>query len=395
MRLLQPTVFLPFLLYTFILFTACKEKGFIEEHDVFISGKEGSQCYRIPSLITTTKGSLIAVCDARRSNCFDAPNNIDLAMKRSFDNGKTWTPLKIIANYPGEEAAGDVSLTINRQTGTIWLFYNYMVPKPGFKPEMLKNFKTAEDYNRWRTVYLCAMRSDDDGENWSEPFNLSYLKKPIWDYLIVAPGNGIQSKNGRLLIATYASRAHLTLFSCQLIYSDDNGRTWKMGHSTGDYTIEPQLVELNDGSLMMNMRQKMQKGHRMYAVSKDEGITWSEPVDETTQPEPGMGCQASFIRFTREQDGLKENRLLFSNPASDKAREKMTIRMSYDEGSTWPIAKTIHKGPSAYSSMTILKDRSIGVLYEKGEKYNNEKISFARFNVEWLTEGKDNLDWAN
>ncbi len=383
------------ILLTCILYNRCKEKGFEEEGDVFISGKEGVACFRIPSLITTTKGTLIAICDARRSRCSDPPNNIDLAMKRSYDNGKTWTQIKFIANYPGEEAAGTVSLTVDRQTGTIWLFFNYMVPKNGFKTGMLNKFKTNEDYNNWRTIYIRAMKSDDDGENWSEPVDLTYLKKTFWDYFITAPGTGIQTRNGRILIATYSSRAQYSISSCQLIYSDDHGKSWNIGHSTGEYSIEPQIVELEDGSLMMNMRQNRENGHRKFAISKDGGITWTEPADENTQPEPISGCQASMIRFTSKKDGSNKNRLLFSNPASPMNRENMTIRMSYDEGVSWPVSRILHKGPSAYSSMTVLPDRTIGILYEKGEKSSNEKISFARFDIGWLTGGKDNIDWAN
>jgi len=378
-----------------VLYSGCKEKGFIQENDVFVSGEEGVSCFRIPSLIKTTKGTLIAVCDARRSRCSDAPNNIDIATKRSFDRGKTWTQIKFIANYPGEEAAGDVSLTVDRQTGTVWLFFNYMVPKEGFKPEMLNKFKTPDDYNNWRTVHVRAMKSDDDGENWSEPVDLTYLKKTFWDYLISAPGNGIQTKDGRLLIGCYSGRAHYTISSCQIIYSDDHGKSWNMGHSAGEFVVEPQIVELEDGVLMMNMRQTRKNGHRMYSVSKDGGITWTEPAYENDLPEPGSGCQASILRFMAKKEGSDKNRILFANPASSDKRENMTVRMSYDEGVSWPVSRILYKGPAAYSSMTILPDRTIGILYEKGEKSSNEKISFARFDIAWLTRGKDNIDWAD
>lgn len=378
-----------------IAFTSCEtNKGFIEKSDVFISGTEGSAFYRIPSLVTTNKGTLIAVCDARIERWNDAPNNIDLAMKRSFDNGKTWTPIKIIADYPGEEAAGDASMLVDKQNGTIWLFFDYIVPKEGFKPEMLKDFKLAEDYDKWRTIYFYAMKSDDDGETWSKPIDLTQLKKPEWDYLVTAPGNGIQTKSGRLIIPTYSSR-NLIISACQVVYSDDHGKTWKIGNSIGEYNGEPQIVELEDGTLMMNMRQVKQKGHRMSTLSKDGGLNWSIPVDETALPEPGFGCMASFVRFTTKQEGDSRNRILFSNPASTKGRENMTIKTSYDEGKTWRYGKVLFAGPSGYSSMTVLPDGSIGMLYETGEKSLLEKISFARFNVEWLTDGKDSFNFKH
>lgn len=376
----------------FIVFSGCStDKPFIEKQDLFVGGTEGSAFYRIPALATTNKGTLIAVCDARIERWNDAPNNIDLYMKRSFDYGKTWTPLKIISNYPGEEAAGDPSLLIDKMTGTIWLFFDYIVPKEGFKPEMLKDFKVAEDYDKWRTIWLYAMKSDDDGETWSKPIDLTYLKKPDWDYLVAAPGNGIQTRSGRLIMPTYSSQVHLTVSACQTVYSDDHGMTWNIGNSVGEYNGEPQIVELEDGTLMMNMRQVKQKGYRMFTLSKDGGLNWSDPISEAALPEPGFGVQASFIRLSSIKDGDSKNRILFSNPASTKGRENMTIRTSYDEGKTWQFGKVLFAGPSGYSSMTVLADGSIGMLYETGEKSLLEKIAFARFNVAWLTESQDSF----
>jgi sialidase-1 len=129
----------------------------------------------------------------------------------------------------------------------------------------------------------------------------------------------------------------------------------------------------------------------MYTLSKDEGISWSAPVDELTLPEPGFGCMASFIRLSSKKDDDSKNRILFSNPASNKGRENMTIRTSYSEGKSWQNSKLLYEGPSGYSSMTVLPDGSIGMLYETGEKSLLEKIAFARFNLSWLTEGKDNF----
>ena len=358
--------------------------------DVFISGQDGVAFYRIPALVTSNKGTLIAICDARIESIYDAPNNIDLAMKRSFDNGKMWTTMKKILDYPGLEAAGDPCLLVDRETGTVWVFFDYIVPKKGFVPSMLKDFKIADDYDKWRTIDLYAMKSDNDGETWSEPINLSsVLKKAEWDYIVSAPGVGIQARNGRLLVPIYSSQDNFKTNCCHLIYSDDHGKTWNIGGSVGKYNVEPQVVELADGSLMMNMRQVKNMGYRMYSVSKDFGLTWSEVVNEKTLPEPGSGCQASFIRYTDVRDGYSKNRVLFSNPASSKGRVNMTVRVSYDEGKTWQTSKVLHKGPSAYSCLTVLSDETIGILYERGEKNLCETMTFERFNLEWLTDGKD------
>ncbi len=368
------------------------DKSLIEKTDIFISGTEGSAFYRIPALIATQNGTLIAIADARIERWNDAPNNIDLAMKRSFDLGQTWTPIKIIANYPGQEAAGDPCLLEDKETGTIWVFFDYIVPTEDFEISMLQNFKTADDYDRYRKIYFYAIKSTDDGENWSEPISLDYLKKPDWDFIVSAPGNGIQTKDGKLIVPTYSSRLKGNINGCQIIYSDDHGNTWEIGQSIGEYNVEPQIVELTDGTLMMNMRQTVKKGHRMYSISKDLGLTWNVMVDDTTLPEPGSGCQASFIRYSSQPDGFSKNRILFSNPASTKGRQNMTIRISYDEGKTWKYSKTLREGPSAYSSMAVLPDGSVGILYEQGEEKIYEKISFARFNLEWLTDGRDKKD---
>jgi len=364
----------------------------VKQIDLFVSGREGAAFYRIPALVTSNKGTLIAVCDARIERIYDAPNNIDHGMKRSFDNGETWTPLEIILDYPGQEAAGDPCLLVDRETGTIWVFFDYIIPKDGFDVSQLKHFKTASDYDKHRKIWFYAMKSDDDGETWSEPIDLtSSLKKSEWDYLASAPGMAIQLRNGRLLVPTYSVKADgdVELCRCHLIYSDDHGETWKIGGDVGEYNVEPQVVELIDGSLMMNMRQVKRKGHRMYSLSKDMGQTWLDIVDETSLPEPGSGCQASFIRYTDTLDGYSKNRILFSNPASTKGRLNMTVRISYDEGKTWAYSKALHEGPSAYSCMTVLPDGSIGILYERGIKSLHEKITFARFSLEWLTSGKD------
>lgn len=361
----------------------------LEQKDLFIGGTEGSKFYRIPALLATQKGTLIAVCDARIERWNDAPNNIDLAIKRSFDSGKTWTPLKIIVDYPGQEAGGDPCLLEDGMTGTIWLFFDYIVPREGFRVEMLDSFRVADDYDRNRIIYFRAMKSNDDGKTWSEPVNLDYLRKPEWDYIVAAPGNGLQAKDGTLIAPAYCGLPDGSSNSSLAIISEDHGETWKAGQSIGEYLVEPQIVELRDGSLRMSIRQTAQKGHRMYAVSEDKGLTWGEILPDTALPEPGSGCQASFIRYSQKKLLSGKNRILFSNPASLKGRKNLTVRLSYDEGKTWKYSRTLREGPSAYSSMAVLPDGTVGILYEQGEVNIYERISFARFNLEWLTDGKD------
>jgi BNR repeat-like domain len=170
-----------------------------------------------------------------------------------------------------------------------------------------------------------------------------------------------------------------------IIYSDDHGKTWKCGARVTPDCNECQVAELADGSLMLNMRSYHKKNRRAVAISKDGGLTFSEAKLDDALIEPV--CQASLLRYTLAKTQGK-NRLLFANPASTK-REKMTVRLSYDEGATWPVAKELHAGPAAYSCLTVLGDGTIGCLYERGAKSAYETITFSRFTLEWLTAGKD------
>ncbi len=344
-----------------------------EHVDVFVSGEDGVCEYRIPALIVTNRGTLVAVCDARVDRPGDAPNNIDLVMKRSFDGGRTWTPLQLIRRYPGDEAACDPCALVDRDTGAIWVFYDYAVPAP--------------DHRERRILKLHATKSADDGETWSDPIDLAaQLKDPTWQAIYAGPGMGIQMRNGRLAVPVYSRQSDSEVSSCHVIYSDDRGRTWQIGEGVGSQVNEAQIVELTDGSLMINMRGTDQRLCRSVAISRDGGESWSEPRHDATLIEPH--CQASFIRYTEQQDDEGISRLLFANCASTRARVNGTVRLSYDEGRTWPVARTIYAGQFAYCCLTVLPDGTIGLLYERD---NYAALTFAGFTLDWLTDGKDTL----
>lgn len=186
-------------------------------------------------------------------------------------------------------------------------------------------------------------------------------------------------------------------FYSHVIYSDDDGKTWKTGGSAGPKTNESAVVQLADGALLLNMRSYAGQHRRAISYSKDGGITWS-PV--RLDPELiGPVCQASLIRYTLARQSGR-NRLLFSNPA-DTVRDRMTVRLSYDEGKTWPVSRLVDPGFSEYSSLAVLKDGTIGLLYDRSAgkaspahgffSQNGSEIVFAHFNLEWLTRGADHL----
>ncbi len=349
-----------------------------KETDLFVSGRDGVAVYRIPALGVTKKGTLIAVCDARIESGSDLPNNIDLVVRRSFDLGNTWTPVQTIVDFPGKAGGGDSSILVDRDTGTIWLFYVY-------GPEGIGT-KQSQPGLDGPTLQLHLVRSDDDGATWSTPRNLNpEVKDPAWRAVWSSPGRGFQTRSGRLYFPlTRYSDMHYT----HLIYSDDHGESWHITPAAGRNTNESMVVELADGSLMVNMRSRYGTNRRAVAISSDQGRTWEGFRHDPALIEPV--CQASFIRCTAKADGHMKNRLLFANPASTK-REKMTVRISYDEGRTWPASKTVYPGPSAYSCLAVLPDGSIGLLYERGITNPYESVTFARFTLEWLTDGKDSF----
>jgi sialidase-1 len=382
--------FVLILLAAFIVRSQAGPSGveLLEETDLFINGQDGIRQFRIPVLLTTQRGTLLAVCEARVEKDGDAPNNIDIVMKRSTDGGRIWSPLRTLMNN-GNGAAGDALGLVDRQTGTIWIFAVWF-------PEGVGSINAQPGLGGDTATYW-AVKSDDDGVTWSEPIDLTPMfKRPDWRSGSVGPGNGIQMRNGRLIVPRYylAGPANQPMRPTAFVsYSDDHGKTWHIGGMTTprELTNECQVVEREDGSLLLNMRNVINgRGNfRKLARSHDGGETWTKMTEDSGLIEPDRGCQASLLTYTtKAQHG--RSRLLFSNPASLR-RNNFSIRLSYDEGETWTEVRQLYGGPAAYSSLAILPDMTIACLYERGDRNLYEKITFARFNLEWLTRGRDSL----
>ncbi len=351
---------------------------FLTQLEVFQAGEAGYHTYRIPSLITTKKGTLLAFAEGRKNSGSDT-GDIDLVLKRSFDQGRTWTPLQVVAAH-GENTIGNPWPVVDGRTGTLWLL---LTGNPGNLNQ--KQIMSGEVQGT-RTVWVT--HSTDDGATWSPAREITHaVKDPDWTWYATGPGNGIQLKSGRLVIPGNHARRGSQSRHSHVIYSDDHGHTWKRAGVLGEKTNESQVVELSDGSLLINMRSYHGKNRRAVAISKDGGLSWSEVTLDQALIEPV--CQASILRCTG-QSRKSRSRILFSNPA-DTSRVRMTVRVSYDEGKTWAASKLLHEGPSAYSSLAVLRDSTIGCLYERGDQHPYQTITFARFNIEWLTEGKDSL----
>ena len=346
--------------------------------DLFIAHEGGFHAYRIPALITTTKGTLLAFVEGRKDSFSDHGHN-EILMRRSLDNGNTWTPMQVVKK-DGINALNNPTAVVDRDTGTVWLL---------FVRTSTKRYKSNEDVARatGRISDMWIMHSNDDGATWAGPANITKeVNQRGWNRIVPGPGVGIQLRNGRLMIPCN----HVTgkISTDHIIYSDDHGKNWRLGGSTDAMTDEDQMVELADGTLMLNSRNYRDKGHRGISLSKDEGMTWSPVTSDPTLIEPV--CEASLIRYTLSP-AFSKNRLLFSNPATQDKRIRMTVRLSYDEGKTWPVAKMLNPESSSYSCLTVLHDMQIGCLYERADHGSAQKVTFARFSLEWLTDGADSL----
>lgn len=350
--------------------------------NVFTRGADGYHTYRIPSVIVTKAGTLLAFCEARKNGRGDA-GNIDLVVKRSRDGGRTWGRMQVLWDDAGN-TCGNPCPVVDRSTGRIVLLMTW---NRGDDHESRIIARTSKDFRR---PYVCA--SDDDGITWSKPMDLSKTCRDAdWGWYATGPGVAIQltrgPHKGRLVCpANHSSlkyRDHK--YASHVIFSDDGGKSWRRSEPIRPGCNESQVVELADGALMMNMRAYAPRGRRMVAISKDGGATWTQAVPRNDLPEPT--CQASFLRYTTEADGGR-NRLLFSNPPTRRGRERMTVKLSYDEGKSWPVSRLVHLGGGAYSCLTVLPDRTIGLLYEKN---GYKTITFARFPLDWLTRSTDKL----
>ena len=345
----------------------------VVQTDVFISGREGYHTYRIPAVIRAANGSILAFCEGRKSSSSDT-GDIDLVLKRSLDDGRTWSPLQVVWD-DATNTCGNPCPVLDETTGTLWLLLTHNL---GIDHQREIESRTAKGT---RTVWVT--HSKDHGATWSKPVEITAsIKNPAWTWYATGPGVGIKIKHGphqgRLVIpcdhyfddevnAKPCSGAHA-------IFSDDHGLTWQLGASIGPDLNECQVAELFDGrgTLLMNLRSYRGTGVRLHASSTDGGATWSAPVDADGLIEPV--CQASILRH--ESAKL----LLFSNPAAT-TRIHLTVRSSADDGRTWQDIALLHPGPAAYSSLVALPGKEAGCLYERGDKRAYEKITFARFSV--------------
>ncbi|UUO09151.1 glycoside hydrolase [Blastopirellula sp. J2-11] len=370
-----------FVLLTIVTSSGILSAGELHESVVYQSGAGGYHTYRIPSVIVAQDRTVLAFIEARKNNGADT-GDIDLMLRRSKDNGATWSDAEVIWDDE-ENVCGNPCPVVDQSTGKIWLLLTW---NSGKTPEGKIQPGWGQDSRR---VFVAS--SDDHGQTWTKPAEITTdVKNKEWTWYATGPGAGIQMQHGphagRLVIPCDHKwpTGGQVKFGSHVIYSDDHGKTWKRGGSAPGYKVnECEVVELANGNLLLNMRNYDRKQTtRQVCVSKDGGETWTDQKFDPALIEPI--CQASIRRY-RWPSADKSGVVLFSNPSNAKGRTKMTVRASFDDCETWPVERRLFDGSSAYSSLTVLPNGEIGCLYERE---NYKQVVFARFDLDWLTNSK-------
>ena len=345
--------------------------------DVFTNGREGYPAYRIPSLIPSKSGVLLAFAEGRMSLRDHAEN--DIVLKRSTNGGLTWSALQLVAE-DGTNALGNPTAVVVRETGRVLLMYQRYAQ--GFDEH-----KAEPGLDGRRICRTWLQHSDDDGVTWTKPREITAsVKRPVVVTSTAAgPGIGIQLRRGphagRILMPF--NQGPFGKWKVYAVFSDDQGATWRYGETAEEgaagHANEVQFVELNDGSVMLNARN--QGGglkQRKISTSRDGGATWSATQHDAALIEPT--CQGSILRHPNNGDAARDV-FLFSNPGTQTGRTNGVVRLSRDDGKTWPVARVLHPGGFAYNCLASLPDGSAGCLFERD---GYKTITFARFTLEWL-----------
>jgi len=326
---------------------------------------------------------MLVAFDARPSLA-DLPSSIRIVLRRSEDGGRTFGDQIVVRTGDAEHGYGDPSFVLDRRTGRIFLFYAAGM-RQGFAGS-----HTGVDVNDPDILQADYSYSDDDGLSWRHRRVTPMIKRPEWGGLFAASGAGIQIVNGPhagRLVQQYTVRYNGNNWAASA-FSDDDGATWRMGQLVGPGADENKSVELTDGRLMLNIRAKP---YRKVAYSDDGGESWSGMHDDTTLVDPGNNgsiiryadssppTQSSSVRSSNARTGSS---LLFSNTESASERENLTVKLSCDDGRSWPVRNTVETGASAYSTLADIGGGKFALLYERGDYAH---ITLAVFDATWLS----------
>lgn len=360
-------------------------------------GDDGSNGYRIPGVITSNAGTLLATYDIRCDSQRDLQGDIDIGLSRSADGGQTWLPMQValdMGTFGGlpqkYNGVSDAGILVDRQTGRIFVFGCWMHglrnEDGSFRNDLTETSKawahqwhggkvgSGPGMSPQETAQFLMAYSDDDGQTWSKPVNITkQVKKPQWYLFCTAPGNGFTAEDGTLVMPVQGRDENQTTFST-IMTSQDHGKTWQVGSPARFNTTESAAIQPPDGSIMLNMRDnrnrhdKSNTNGRAVAVTDDYGKIWTKHIsDHRADLLPEPVCMASLIRTTVDDQSI----LFFSNPNNKYSRKNLTVKASLDDGKTWPaeFQAELDSAGGAYSCLTRVDGKSIGILYESSQGY--------------------------
>lgn len=352
-------------------------------------GDQGCHTFRIPGIAVTNDGTLLAVYDMRYRSRRDLQGHMDIGLSRSTDGGETWEaprPIMDMGEFGGlpqdQNGCSDPNILVDRATGEIFVSAVWTHGKPNTHQWRGNGSEPGLEIDK--SSQFMIVRSTDDGKSWTQPENRTKdLKDPKWYLFAPAPGNGITLRDGTLVMPTQGRDESGLPFS-NLMWSKDHGKTWTLSSHARNDTTECAVAELSDGSLMLNMRDNRNRSDksatngRAVSVTDDLGKSWTtHSSDHGSLPEPV--CMASLISH-RLSDGRTV--LFFSNPNDRSKRRNMTVRMSLDDGRTWPKSISLDDNGGAYSSLVMVNDETLGILYESSRAdMIFQKISLKEFGL--------------
>ena len=332
------------------------------------AGDDGSAAFRIPGLVTTNKGTLLGVYDVRYNSSVDLQEYVDVGLSRSTDGGKTWEKMRLplsFGEYGGlpkaQNGVGDPSILVDTKTNTVWIVAAWTHGMGNQRAWWSSH--PGMDMNH--TAQLMMVKSTDDGKTWSEPINITeQVKDSSWYFLLQGPGRGITMSDGTLVFPTQFIDS-TRIPNAGIMYSKDRGKTWKMHNMARTNTTEAQVVEIEPGVLMLNMRDN-RGGSRAVSITKDLGKSWTEHASSRKALNEPV-CMASLLNVKALDNVLNKDILLFSNPNTVKGRDHITIKASLDKGLTWlpEHQLLLDEDPGwGYSCLTMIDKETIGILYE-------------------------------